>query len=524
MKLSEDNKFTQKQFFKEWLEKLQQESWQLELLISGFALYGIYEARPLLHDVSVYIDLNRYGQFSGLFNMSKTVLNFGWVIFFINLLVHVVLRGLWIGAIGLRYISAEIEYDELNYSEVFTNHLKKRVGSYDDFIERLERICSVLFAFTFLLFLLFLSGIIFFAIFGLTMNWAFMAEEPKKIVVAAAIIYLVLGFLVFIDFISLGGMKRIENHYVSKGYLYIYRFYSTITLSFLYRPILYNFIDHKYTRKILLLSIPYFLVLMTFDNLISNDNYPHFPDTMEAVSEGLMINDYYYDDLRNQLYESKTENDKETFTHNLPRVSFSHFHVRDDYCSFFMRMLQSDQDYLIDEAKIDPYRKRGLRIGLFGSNKFEDEFDGDEKVKRDSIIIPLKEKRLQLKEQWYFENQKDTVLEQKIDSLTALIQAESDKWYSIRDSLADFKMSNIKDFLTEQIRFKVDSTNYVDSLSCFYYEHPNYGEKGILCHFPTKNITQGPHSFSFERDYWSKRSKQTYDYKVVLPFIKYNSN
>ena len=31
--------------FSQWLEKLQQESWQLELIISGIALFGIWEAR-----------------------------------------------------------------------------------------------------------------------------------------------------------------------------------------------------------------------------------------------------------------------------------------------------------------------------------------------------------------------------------------------------------------------------------------------------------------------------------------------
>jgi len=35
--------------FKKWLDKLQQESWQLELIISGFAIYGLFTAyEPLL--------------------------------------------------------------------------------------------------------------------------------------------------------------------------------------------------------------------------------------------------------------------------------------------------------------------------------------------------------------------------------------------------------------------------------------------------------------------------------------------
>ena len=30
--------------FRKWLDKLQQESWQLELIISGFAIYGLISA------------------------------------------------------------------------------------------------------------------------------------------------------------------------------------------------------------------------------------------------------------------------------------------------------------------------------------------------------------------------------------------------------------------------------------------------------------------------------------------------
>jgi len=61
----------------------------------------------------------------------------------------------------LRHVSGEIDYERLNYSHFFTNYLEKKVGDYDDFIERLERICSVIFSYTFLLFLLFLSTLVY---------------------------------------------------------------------------------------------------------------------------------------------------------------------------------------------------------------------------------------------------------------------------------------------------------------------------------------------------------------------------
>jgi len=150
-----------KSVFKEWLEKLQQESWQLELLISGFAIFGIYSGRSLITDFYFFRENEAIGEIGVLAGLVGFIFKTGWLIFFINLLVHVILRGLWIGAIGLRYVSQEIDYDSLGYSERFTRFLKEKVGSYDDFIERLEKICSVLFAYTFLLFLLFTSLMIF---------------------------------------------------------------------------------------------------------------------------------------------------------------------------------------------------------------------------------------------------------------------------------------------------------------------------------------------------------------------------
>ena len=46
-----------KSLFKEWLEKLQQESWQLELLISGFAIVGIYAARTTIKNLEIFQEM-----------------------------------------------------------------------------------------------------------------------------------------------------------------------------------------------------------------------------------------------------------------------------------------------------------------------------------------------------------------------------------------------------------------------------------------------------------------------------------
>ena len=127
--------------FKEWLDILQQESWQLELIISGFAIYGLFMIiEPIeLAGLEAQNEQNMYRIF-----LTQGLL-ISWYIITINLIAHIILRGLWIGAIGLRYVSGDIEYDILKYSPKFTKHLIKRVGSFDNYVATLEKYCSVIF-------------------------------------------------------------------------------------------------------------------------------------------------------------------------------------------------------------------------------------------------------------------------------------------------------------------------------------------------------------------------------------------
>jgi len=200
---NKSNTTKSKGFLAEWLEKIQQESWQLELLISGLALYGVYSGIELIEDFKTFADLNgNTNSLQLIFEFAYGILFIGWRIFFFNLLIHVILRGLWIASIGLRYVSDDIDFDELNYAPKYSDYLKKKIGTYDEFIERLEKLCSVIFAFTFLIFLLFISLTIF------TLIWvAPIVYKPNYngwaiIFPILTIMYLVLGLIVAIDFIT----------------------------------------------------------------------------------------------------------------------------------------------------------------------------------------------------------------------------------------------------------------------------------------------------------------------------------
>lgn len=258
--------------FKELLDKLQQESWQLELLISGFAIFGLITAIPHIKIAMVIAENDKE-----IFSFLPILIAFtACCILIFNLLIHVILRGLWIGALGLRYVSGDIEFEKLNYQNKFTEYLKKRIVSFDKYVATLENYCSVLFAISFLLIFYVISiALILLCIVGiasLIISNDDLPEIPRTIIGAILIIFMLFGALmVFIDFITQGYLKK--NKFLSKIYFPFYKVFSYITLTFLYRPLVYNFLDNKFTRRLSFFLVPSYIaisVLVSFKNHKTN--------------------------------------------------------------------------------------------------------------------------------------------------------------------------------------------------------------------------------------------------------------
>ncbi|MDO6597597.1 hypothetical protein Q4512_11785 [Oceanihabitans sp. 2_MG-2023] len=277
--------------FKKLLDRLQQESWQLELLISGFAIFGLFSLQAYIFDeyAQNVQDVNIY---KIALLASATPIIF---ILLFNLIIHVLLRGLWIGALGLRYVSGDIEYEKLNYSVKFTAYLKRKVGSFDKYISKLEDYCSIMFAVSFLMVFYVLGIISVIFIFSITKNYFNLYEGPLASVLN--IIGNILGFffaigmlLTLIDFVSQGFLKKKKA--LANIYFPFYKIFSLLTLSFLYRPLVYNFLDNKFGRRISLLLFPlYFLIFLSTATYYKTSNY--IKTTRLSTSQYASNNNYY---------------------------------------------------------------------------------------------------------------------------------------------------------------------------------------------------------------------------------------
>ncbi|MEM9077359.1 MAG: hypothetical protein AAGC43_09975 [Bacteroidota bacterium] len=344
--------------FKKLLDSLQQQSWELELIISGFAIFGLFTAYDPIK--------------SSMLNAQNEEQVYSFVILFValiacsillfNLLLHVILRGLWIGALGLRYVSGDIDFDELKYSEKFKGYLKKRIVSFDRYIAGLENYCSVLFAISFLLIFYVLAITCVVLSMVLVANFIidndYLPEWVSNGVGAVLMTFLGIGmFLTFFDFITQGLLKR--NKWVAKVYFPVYWIFSFLTLSFLYRPLVYNFLDHRFGKRLILLLTPIYLLILFLTSLgYRNSN---FWDKERSSSEIFANRENYADML----------DEDEDYPGDIVIPSKV---ITTKYLQVFMPFTGSFEEriFTFDESLKPENDRRGLKSGIVFSTNWSD--------------------------------------------------------------------------------------------------------------------------------------------------------
>ncbi|WP_033961363.1 hypothetical protein [Psychroserpens jangbogonensis] len=335
--------------FKKLLQRLQEESWQLELIISGFAIFGLFTALEPLSDAASIAQSKQ--QLVKAIVLFIAVISCGILLF--NLLLHVILRGLWIGTLGLRYVSGDIDYDSLKYSEKFTKYLKKRVGSFDKYVATLENYCSIIFAISFLLIFYVLALTFTFLSIALIATQIIenehLPETFRSILGASLIIFIIFGMiLTFIDFITQGWLKK--KKWISKFYFPIYWVFSFITLSFLYRPLVYNFLDNKFGRRLSFVLLPvYFTILVLSSFQYKPSNY------FDGVSHSSEIS-------ASRLSYQDMLGDSE----HIDEFAISSKVITTPYINVFMELTDNIEDNIFNfKPDLEPENdKRGLRSNI----------------------------------------------------------------------------------------------------------------------------------------------------------------
>ncbi len=337
--------------YEEILDELQVQSWQLELVISGFAIFGLFSALEPLREFAVAKSFEG-SNFQSIF--IKTI-HITCILAIFNLILHVLLRGLWIGAVGIRSVSGDIDFDELNIADIFKKHLKKRIGSFDKYIINLENYSSILFGVTFLIAFITIAISLNFLIFLFFMFFLaendFLPFEVKAILGFTLFPAFIIGHLItIIDFIVPGIVKRSRD--VAKVYMPVYKVFSVLTLSFIYRPILYNLLDNKFGKKIIYSLIPIYGVLVLFFSLEMNPS--NFFNANDSSSTAFANRRNYKDVItKNKEFLRSTAIQSKTITDPFLHITIPYRKFIEDDIIVYDSLLKPETDERTYKTGID---------------------------------------------------------------------------------------------------------------------------------------------------------------------------
>lgn len=469
---------------KKWLDKLQEESWNLELLISGFSIFGLFKAREFLEAKRAMFFANDIvtNSLMAWFRPFFEVIYASVFIFIIFLLLHIIFRGLWIGAIGIRYVSGEIDYNKLNYNSTIKNYIQRKTGSFDDYIMKLEKISSIIFGYTFLLILVICSAYFFMLFSGLIVNGLakLMGDNFAWIhQFVLPIIIMLIAALAVIDFVTAGAIKRIKNRRLIKVYIVSSKIISWITLAFLWRPLYLNLADKKSTKWLIYFAIPIFVVLL-LQSTINYNAFSIFPEQFTFDEQRIFTSvslkekarytfqTMYYDNLRqeNEVIEV---------------MSLQNHKMEHKSIELFVKLYNYDESLILKmDSSIQTITTKGFNTYLLKKSDYEKE------LRARSKEAPKLNRAYYKKEQINYR-----------ENLEKVLQAAK-KIYDIRIN---------------------NTLIHKDSIDILFHEHPNKTEVGFLLLFSAENLKNGKNLITLEKLYFDRVAEKYDNFDFSIPFI-----
>lgn len=287
----------------QWKRELFPQTWNLELMLSSISIFALIHLPELLEQGYLslkQLDLSWFGGYLYIFYIFLVLSSKALLYIFI---FHLILRGIWVGMIGLNSVFLQgVQLNKLKYSNLFNAKLQKNASNLEETTTNLNNICSIIFPFSFLFVFFLLSTCIWLV---LTCSLLLISIN-NYLYVSFICIYFLASAIYFLDYITFGILKKDEK--ISRIYYPIYWFFSKVTLSFLYRPIYYAFISNVSKVKYLTSFSAYFLIifLLNYNQIASDLHLPKIGSNGGLFIENIsspeyLIDNYFYEDTKPAL-------------------------------------------------------------------------------------------------------------------------------------------------------------------------------------------------------------------------------
>lgn len=291
-----------------WLKRTQEGSWEPEVLISGIVLLALTQVPRLLRQLHYWLE-ERTARFYFYTSdiddiiIDTLILSAYWLI--AGLIFHLIMRSLWVSFVGLSFAFPNgINTERMRFQPWFSKRLSS-VISFQDSIVRLENFCSTIYATAFL-FVMATISLCLFLVFCLSLALLLASIFPELARMedildnALGAFALVFALPYFIDFITLGSLKRLPQFW--RFYQYPYRFMSAITLASVYRGIYYGLVSNLGRWRIGLLMAIYLII--TYFMVFPSATLPMQTNTVYNSSFGYASYDGYYRDQQPERFST----------------------------------------------------------------------------------------------------------------------------------------------------------------------------------------------------------------------------
>ena len=290
---------------KSWLQRLKDESWEAELLISAVAIFGTLKLFTVVDwVVNIFINSLLPSQylmgysiaFGGLLAISILTTMF---------VIHFSLRAYWVGLVGLNSVFPDYGLEDSVYSEIYTKKMLTILPKLQKTVKQVDELCSLIYsaAFFMLLLYLYLSLVASLYLFLFNALSAYVSQYilliPFFLIIVVVALQTLLGIVA-----NLKTYK--ENETVQSLYFQITKWGSMVMLGPLYKYLLQismTFASNFRKKKSLVGLIIIFVVVGFFITTIQ------FEDSKMPY---LVNQEYYFDDTRvyHGYYNSKSDGEE----------------------------------------------------------------------------------------------------------------------------------------------------------------------------------------------------------------------
>ncbi|CAN0603161.1 unnamed protein product, partial [Ectocarpus sp. 12 AP-2014] len=138
-----------------WLQRLKDESWEAELLVSAVAIYAILQSFSILDWLIIkFIDYLEPSQYViGYFIVVCGFLAIG--VLAAMFAIHFAFRAYWIGLVGLNSVFSDYSLEDSAYSPIYTKKMLNILPKLTSSIGKVDELCSVIFSAAFALMLIY---------------------------------------------------------------------------------------------------------------------------------------------------------------------------------------------------------------------------------------------------------------------------------------------------------------------------------------------------------------------------------